>query len=83
MSTRMQEIVQQAMVQRNNPWLNSDGKVVVDNWETVLDPSKFYQLMIDHATECVRDVLRDPKSTLSYDDCERIQTRIKEFFEVT
>ena len=43
---------------------------------------KFAQLIIGHATECVRDVLRDENSDLSYDAASQVQNRIKEFFRV-
>ena len=42
----------------------------------------FASLIIGHATECVRDVLRDENSDLSYDAASQIQNRIKEFFGV-
>jgi hypothetical protein len=40
----------------------------------------FAQLIIWHATECVRDVLRDENSDLSYDAASQVQNRIREFF---
>jgi hypothetical protein len=43
---------------------------------------EFAKLIIDHATECVRDVLRDENSDLSYDAASQVQNRIKEFFGV-
>jgi len=42
----------------------------------------FAELIIGHATECVRDVLRDENSDLSYDAASQVQNRIKEFFGV-
>jgi len=43
---------------------------------------KFAQLIIDHATECVRDVLRDEESDLTYAAAGQVQNRIKQFFGV-
>jgi hypothetical protein len=43
---------------------------------------KFAEFIIGHASECVRDVLREEGSTLSYEDASKIQNRIKEFFGV-
>ncbi len=43
---------------------------------------KFAELIVGHATECVRDVLRDENSELSYAAATQVQNRIKEFFGV-
>jgi hypothetical protein len=43
---------------------------------------KFAELIIGHATECVRDVLRDENSDLSYDAASQVQNRINEYFGV-
>jgi hypothetical protein len=43
---------------------------------------KFAELIVGHATECVRDVLRDENSDLSYAAASQVQNRIKEFFGV-
>lgn len=43
---------------------------------------KFAELIIGHATECVRDVLRDENSDLSYEAASQVQNRIKQFFGV-
>jgi len=43
---------------------------------------KFAELIVGHATECVRDVLRDENSDLSYAAAEQVQNRIKKFFGV-
>jgi hypothetical protein len=49
-----------------------------------LDPNikKFAELIVGHATECVRDVLRDENSDLSYVAAGQVQNRITEFFGV-
>jgi hypothetical protein len=46
------------------------------------DAEKFAELIIDHATECVRDVLRDENSDLSYTAATQVQNRIKQYFGV-
>jgi hypothetical protein len=46
------------------------------------DTEKFAELIIGHATECVRDVLRDENSDLSYVAATQVQNRIKEHFGV-
>ena len=43
---------------------------------------KFAELIINHAIECVRDVLRDEDSELTYAAATQVQTKIKEFFGV-
>lgn len=43
---------------------------------------KFAELIIDHATECVRDVLREEDSDLSYTAATQVQNRIKQYFGV-
>lgn len=43
---------------------------------------KFAKLIIDHAVECVRDVLRDETSDLSYEAAGQVQERIKHYFGV-
>jgi hypothetical protein len=46
------------------------------------DHELFAELIVAHATECVRDVLRDEKSDLSYAAASQVQDRIKEHFGV-
>jgi hypothetical protein len=43
---------------------------------------KFAQLIVGHAIECVRDVLRDENSDLSYGAASQVQNRIKQHFGV-
>jgi hypothetical protein len=49
-------------------------------WEAAMQ--RFSQLIIGHATECVRDVLREEDSDLSYTAATQVQNRIKENFGV-
>ena len=46
------------------------------------DKEKFAQLIVAHATECVRDVLREEDSELTYTAAAQVQNRIKEHFGV-
>ena len=46
------------------------------------DKEKFAELIIGHATECVRDVLRDENSDLTYTAATQVQNKIKEHFGV-
>lgn len=46
------------------------------------DLEKFAELIVAHATECVRDVLRDEQSDLSYASATQVQNRIKQYFGV-
>ena len=50
--------------------------------QRIFNKEKFAELIIGHATECVRDVLRDENSDLSYDAASQVQNRIKEFFGI-
>jgi hypothetical protein len=43
---------------------------------------KFAQLIVAHATECVRDVLREENSDLTYPAATQVQNRIKQYFGV-
>jgi len=43
---------------------------------------KFAQLIVGHAIECVRDVLRDENSDLSYEGASQVQKHLREFFGV-
>lgn len=46
------------------------------------DLEKFAKLITEHATECVRDVLREEDSPLTYEATDMIQKRIKQYFGV-
>lgn len=56
---------------------------LTDSEQKELDQiEKFAQLIIDNATECVRDILRDENSDLTYAACDQVQQRIRQHFEV-
>ena len=46
------------------------------------DYKKFAELIVGHAIECVRDVLREEDSELTYTAASQVQKRIKEHFGV-
>jgi hypothetical protein len=48
----------------------------------LLFEEKFAELIIGHATECVRDVLREEDSELTYTAASQVQKRIKQYFGV-
>jgi hypothetical protein len=51
MNTRIQEFIKQATIRVNNPIVNTDGKVVCDDWEEGVSLSKFAQLI---AEDCAK-----------------------------
>jgi hypothetical protein len=76
MNQRIQELVEQASS-------HMPGRPPYDGLTfDVFNKEKFAQLIVAQATECVRDVLRDEKSDLSYAAASQVQKRIKEFFGV-
>ena len=74
MNERIQKLAEQATNDVKDEfgyWINSE-----------FDKEKFAELIVAHATECVRDVLRDEKSDLSYAAASQVQDRIKQYFGV-
>lgn len=69
MNERIKELIIKARLTPDKPYIEEDLE-------------KFAQLIIAHATECVRDVLRDEKSDLNYAAAGRVQERIKQYFGV-
>lgn len=43
---------------------------------------EFAEAIVNHAVECVRDVVRDEKSSLEWEACSDVQARIREYFGV-
>lgn len=43
---RIQELAKQATIRINNPTVNSNGKVICDNWEEGISISKFAELIV-------------------------------------
>ena len=77
MNERIEELKTQCIV-REQRGTNAFDRYMVDRFDT----EKFAELIIGHATECVRDVLRDENSDLTYTAASQVQKRIKEYFGV-
>lgn len=52
------------------------GTINVSNIE------KFYESIVNHAVECVRDVMRNEQSALTYTAGSEVQARLREYFGV-
>ena len=72
MNERIKELAKEAAREMNETGTYSEPKF----------QEKFAELIVGHAIECVRDVLRDENSDLSYVAATQVQNRIKEFFGV-
>jgi hypothetical protein len=80
MNERIRELAEQARKYADE---NRSGSFVKYDPEWfVLYNKKFAELIVAHATECVRDVLREEDSELTYTAAAQVQNRIKEFFGV-
>jgi hypothetical protein len=75
MNERIRELKEQAM-----EWV--PNQVDPDTKIRLLNAEKFAELIVAHATECVRDVLREEDSELTYTAAAQVQNRIKEHFGV-
>lgn len=78
MNERIRELSLQAGIAVN---LSSDVVERDTNKWIDIYSEKFAQLIVGHAIECVRDVLRDD-SDLSYVAASQVQKRLREFFGV-
>lgn len=77
MNERIEELKTQCIV-REQRGTNAFDSYMVDRFDT----EKFAGLIIGHAIGCVRDVLRDENSDLTYTAASQVQKRIKEYFGV-
>lgn len=82
MNERIEELKKQAMIRVNNPIVNSDGKVVCDDWEEGISLSKFAELIV---RECAEICDQQSRSSWNYD--RKVQAKldrdlIKEHFGV-
>lgn len=59
MNDRIRELVSHATVGVNNPFVNSDGKVIVDNIEEVVSLEKFAELIIEDCCKQLQLNVRD------------------------
>lgn len=76
MNERIEKLAEQAGFQ----YIKDEGIGWAGNYNASLP--KFAELIVGHATECVRDVLRDENSDLSYTAAAQVQNRIKQHFGV-
>ena len=74
MQNRIQELADQCQFELHG----INGEFLTSGF----DSEKFAELIINHATECVRDVLRDENSELTYAAATQVQNKIKQFFGV-
>ena len=77
--TKMNERIQKLIEQATSIEYGADNGFD----RVTFDKEKFAEFIVGHATECVRDVLRDENSDLSYVAATQVQNRIKEFFGVS
>jgi len=56
--------------------------VLGSDYFQLLEKQKFAELIVADATECVRGVLREENSTLSYEDATAIQDSINQTFGI-
>jgi len=78
MNKRIKELAEQAESSR----LEYNSATMMTERIQEFDKQKFAELIINHATECVRDVLRDEDSELTYAAATQVQNKIKDFFGV-
>ena len=71
----IQDLIKQATIRANNPLVNSDGKVVCDDWEEGVSLSKFAELIV---RECVKVAMR----SVSDDEPKEAWYLIQEHFGV-
>lgn len=83
MNERIRELMNQAILAVDDPYCgNPLNEELAKMYIPDCFAEKFAELIVDNATECVRDVLREENSTLSYEDATAIQNRIKQHFGV-
>jgi hypothetical protein len=63
-------------------WADNVYPQLGDKMYASIDLEEFAELIVAHVTECVRDVLREEDSELTYTAAAQVQNRIKEFFGV-
>ena len=79
MNERIRLFAEQAGIELPNNVVDGvNGPGVVSEKDKL---AKFAELIVGHAIECVRDVLRDD-SDLSYVAASQVQKRLREFFGV-
>jgi hypothetical protein len=74
----MNERIRELQTQAFDLCKTHEGKMVVT--DEVFE--KFAQLLAQECMECVRDVLRDEASDLTYDGADQVQRRIRQVFGI-
>ena len=64
MNERIDALVKKATIRVNNPILNTDGEIVVDDWEEGISISKFAELIV---RECI-GIVEKNESDMHYDN---------------
>lgn len=85
MNERIQQLAEQAHRSTRDELVHLErvhNRIYDLNESTVIYNEKFAELIVGHAIECVRDVLRDENSDLTYTAASQVQNRIKQFFGV-
>jgi len=80
MNPRIQELIAQATTRpHRDQGFNGEPTHV---YPGTLDPEKLAELIAHECMECVRDVLRDEASDLTYAGAEQVQSRIRQVFDI-
>ena len=77
MNERIKKLAHEAADYVNNIYSDAGADVWFEMYN-----KKFAELIVAHAVECVRDVLRKEDSELTYLAASQVQKRIKEYFGV-
>ncbi len=59
MNEKIDALVKKAMIRVNNPILNSDGKIVVDDWEEGVSISILAELIIKECADYIDSAISD------------------------
>jgi hypothetical protein len=82
MNTRIKELARQSNIHFSRVGIldgDPNGSARMVGYSKM---EKFAELIVGHAIECVRDVLRDENSDLSYAAASQVQNKIKQHFGV-
>jgi len=85
MNQKIQELAEKATIRVNNPTVNSNGKVIRDNWEEGISISKFAELIVQECVTKIADVpngYRDYRSQIEDRMRDVCIQSIKQYFGV-
>lgn len=66
MNDKIDALVKKATIRVNNPILNSDGKIVVDDWEEGVSISMLAELIIKECLTVVKSNIYGPNGKYDY-----------------